>query len=186
MKLLIFGSTGGTGRELVKQALDQGHSVMAYARNPDKIGNIQHSSLKIIYGDVLDPDAVEGAVAGQEAIFITIGAGAKRTTLREEGTRRKTSDLSILAWRGRFSSQPAVLYQIHNRSGIPAKCFRRPRTSGSCCETKLVGLDYSSPSSSQGQPANGSISARLSHDGYTNQRLDLTCRCSRLHVKAAC
>ena len=87
MKLLIFGSTGGTGRELVKQALDQGHSVMAYARNPDKIGNIQHSSLKIIYGDVLDPDAVEGAVAGQEAVFITIGAGAKRTTLREEGTR---------------------------------------------------------------------------------------------------
>ena len=87
MKLLIFGSTGGTGRELVKQALDQGHSVMAYARNSDKIGNIQHSSLKIICGDVLDPDAVEAAVAGQEAVFITIGAGAKRTTLREEGTR---------------------------------------------------------------------------------------------------
>jgi len=87
MKLLIFGSTGGTGRGLVKQALDQGHSVMAYARDPAKIGDIQHSSLKIVCGDVLDPAAVEGAVAEQEAVFITIGAGAKRTTLREEGTR---------------------------------------------------------------------------------------------------
>jgi putative NADH-flavin reductase len=87
MKLLVFGSTGGTGRELVEQALDQGHSVMAYARDPAKIGDIQHSSLKIVCGDVLDPAAVEGAVAGQEAAFITIGAGAKRTTLREEGTR---------------------------------------------------------------------------------------------------
>ncbi len=87
MELLIFGSTGGTGRELVKQALDQDHSVTAYARHAAKIEDIQHSNLRIVYGDVLDPAAVESAVAGQEAVFITIGAGAKRTTLREEGTR---------------------------------------------------------------------------------------------------
>jgi putative NADH-flavin reductase len=87
MKLLIFGSTGGTGRELVKQALDQGHGVTAYARDPAKIEDLQHPSLKVVSGDVLDPAAVESAVAGQEAIFSTIGAGAERTTLREEGTQ---------------------------------------------------------------------------------------------------
>jgi len=87
MKLLIFGSTGGTGRELVKQALEQGHSVTAYARNPAKIEDIKHSSLQVVRGDVLDPAGVEGAVAGQDAVLSTIGAGAGRTTLREEGTR---------------------------------------------------------------------------------------------------
>ena len=87
MKLLIFGSTGGTGRELVNQALDQGHSITAYARDPAKIEDIQHSSLKVVRGNVLDPIAVKGAVAGQEAVFVTIGAGPARTTLREEGTR---------------------------------------------------------------------------------------------------
>lgn len=87
MKLLVFGSTGGTGRELVKQALGQGHIVSAYARDPAKIADIQHSSLKVVCGDVLDPAEVEGAIAGQDAVFTTIGAGAKRTTLREEGTR---------------------------------------------------------------------------------------------------
>ena len=87
MKLLIFGSTGGTGREVVKQALDQGHSVTAYARDPAKIEDIQHSSLKVVRGNVLDPVAVKEAVAGHEAVFVTIGAGPTRTTLREDGTR---------------------------------------------------------------------------------------------------
>jgi putative NADH-flavin reductase len=87
MKLLIFGSTGGTGRELVKQALEQGHSVTAYARNLTKLDEIQHASLQVVRGDVLDPAGVESAVAGKEAVLSTIGAGAGRTSLREEGTR---------------------------------------------------------------------------------------------------
>ena len=87
MKLLIFGSTGGTGRELLRQALDQGHHVTAYARDPAKLGDIKHVNLQVVRGDVLDPAAVEGAVTGHEAVFITIGAGSTRTTLREEGTR---------------------------------------------------------------------------------------------------
>ena len=40
MKLLIFGATGGTGRELLKQALKRGHNVTAYARNPAKIDDM--------------------------------------------------------------------------------------------------------------------------------------------------
>ncbi len=87
MKLLVFGSTGGTGRELLKQALEQGHNVVAYARNPAKIDDIKHASLQVVRGDVLDPAVVESAVAGQEAVLSTIGASAERTTLREDGTR---------------------------------------------------------------------------------------------------
>ena len=86
MKLIIFGSTGGTGRELLKQALGQGHNVVAYARNPAKIDDIKHAGLRVVRGDVLDPAVVESATAGQEAVLSTIGAGAKRTTLREDGT----------------------------------------------------------------------------------------------------
>jgi len=87
MKLLVFGSTGGTGRELLKQALDQGHNVVAFVRNPSTIDDIKYANLQVVQGDVLDPTVVENAVAGQEAVLCTIGAGAKRTTLREDGTR---------------------------------------------------------------------------------------------------
>jgi len=87
MKIVIFGSTGGTGRELIKQALDQGHHVTAQARNPDVLGDLDHPKLEVVRGDVLVPADVEHAVAGQEAVLCAIGAGAERTTLREDGTR---------------------------------------------------------------------------------------------------
>jgi len=87
MKLLVFGSTGGTGRELVKQALEQGHEVTAFARNPDKLGDLTHPALRVVRGDVLDPAAVEKDVNGHDAVLCAIGAGAGRSTLREEGTR---------------------------------------------------------------------------------------------------
>ena len=84
MKLLIFGTTGGTGRELLNQALDQDHSVTAYARDPAKIEDIQHPNLKVVRGDVLDPVAVESVVAGHEAVFVTIGAGPVQLFERRE------------------------------------------------------------------------------------------------------
>jgi putative NADH-flavin reductase len=87
MRLLVFGATGGTGRELLIQALDQGHSVMAYARDPAKIEDIQHSRLTVVRGDVLEAAAVRSVVAGHDGVLVTIGAGAMRTALREEGTR---------------------------------------------------------------------------------------------------
>lgn len=87
MKLVIFGSTAGTGRELLEQALEDGHDVSAFARTPEKIDDLEYPNLQVIQGDVLDSAAVEAAVAGQGAVLCTIGAGAGRTTLREDATR---------------------------------------------------------------------------------------------------
>jgi putative NADH-flavin reductase len=87
MKIIVFGSTGGTGRELVKQALDSGLEVTAFARTPAKLDDILHNNLKTIEGDILDQDAVNAAIQGHDAVFCTIGVGAERTTLREDGTR---------------------------------------------------------------------------------------------------
>ena len=37
LKLLVFGGTGGTGKEVVTQALEQGHFVTAVVRTPEKV-----------------------------------------------------------------------------------------------------------------------------------------------------
>ncbi|AOX03250.1 epimerase [Moorena producens PAL-8-15-08-1] len=88
MNILIFGSTGATGRQVVEQALEQGHRVTAFARNPAKL-DINHANLKVVQGDVMDLPSVEKAVQGQEAVVCVLGAGQKMTgTIRSEGTQQ--------------------------------------------------------------------------------------------------
>jgi len=70
--MLIIGATGGTGRELVTQALARGHVVTALVRNPDRL-KIRHEKLTVVKGDVLDPAAVDAAVAGQAAVVSALG-----------------------------------------------------------------------------------------------------------------
>jgi putative NADH-flavin reductase len=86
MKLLIFGATGGTGRELVRLALDRGHEVTAFARDPNGLNG--RNGVRAIAGDVLDAAAVERAVAGHDAVLVAIGKPATSAgNVRSAGTR---------------------------------------------------------------------------------------------------
>jgi putative NADH-flavin reductase len=72
MRIVIVGSTGGTGRELVRQGLSRGHYVTAFARRPADLG-IEHERLAVVAGNVLDAASVEAAVAGQDAVVCALG-----------------------------------------------------------------------------------------------------------------
>jgi nucleoside-diphosphate-sugar epimerase len=87
-RVLIVGATGGTGRQLVAQALERGYAVTVLVRNPSKL-HVEHPQLKTIQGDVLDSTSVEAAVRGQDAVISALGH--KRffypTRILSEGTR---------------------------------------------------------------------------------------------------
>jgi uncharacterized protein YbjT (DUF2867 family) len=87
-RVLIVGATGGTGRELVAQALERGYAVTALVRDPSRL-QVDHPRLTIIQGDVLDENAVEAAMHGQEAVLSALGH--KRffypTRILSQGTR---------------------------------------------------------------------------------------------------
>lgn len=72
MRILIVGATGGTGRELVSQALKQGHRVTAFVRSPDRL-RLRHERLTLARGDVLDHPSVEHAVPGHDAVLSALG-----------------------------------------------------------------------------------------------------------------
>ena len=85
MKLIIFGSTGSIGRQLVRQGLEHGHLVTAFTRAPSKL-DIWHDNLKEVRGDAMNLPSVEKAVQGQDAVLCSLGAGAKGT-VRARGTK---------------------------------------------------------------------------------------------------
>ncbi len=72
MNVIVFGASGKTGQELVRQSLEAGHTVTAYLRNPAKLP-VQHERLRVIQGDVFDAPAVIAACAGQEAALVALG-----------------------------------------------------------------------------------------------------------------
>ncbi len=74
MQLLIFGASGQTGRELVRQALASRHSVTAFVRQPAKLGDAP-PGIRILQGNIADYPNVEAAVAGHDAVVSTLGVG---------------------------------------------------------------------------------------------------------------
>jgi len=87
MKIAVFGATGKTGILIVYQALNQGHEVTAFARDPSKV-TIRHTHLRIIRGDVTEMEMVKQAVTGQDAVLCALGVEKnKPDTTLSEGTR---------------------------------------------------------------------------------------------------
>jgi len=72
MRITIFGATGGTGKQLVEQALAAGYQVVAYVRNPSKL-NTRHENLTIVQGDLADQAMIERAISGADAVISVLG-----------------------------------------------------------------------------------------------------------------
>jgi putative NADH-flavin reductase len=71
-RVLVVGATGGTGRQLVAQALERGFAVTALVRDPARLA-VVHPRLTVMRGDVLDQTSVDAAVRGQEAVVSALG-----------------------------------------------------------------------------------------------------------------
>ena len=86
MKVIIFGATGSVGRLAVEHLLADGHEVTAFARRPAAI-EITDPKLKRLTGNVMILKEVCNAVAGQDAVVVTLGSGTSRKSIvRSRGT----------------------------------------------------------------------------------------------------
>ena len=101
MKIIVFGATGGVGRQVVRQALEAGFDVTAFVRNPAKL-DVAHERLRVVQGDAFNREQVSAAIAGHDAVVSCLGSsrGLKPSTelqemvrciaegMREHGVRR--------------------------------------------------------------------------------------------------
>lgn len=72
MRVTVIGATGGTGRQLVEQALARGYEVTAFVRNPTRLP-LKHDALRVAVGNVLDRASIQRAIAGTEAVLCALG-----------------------------------------------------------------------------------------------------------------
>lgn len=73
--VLVLGATGGTGQQLVTQALQQGHMVTALVRDPSQM-SFASDHLRVLAGSVTDDDsALATAVHGQDVVISALGVG---------------------------------------------------------------------------------------------------------------
>jgi uncharacterized protein YbjT (DUF2867 family) len=97
MKVIVFGSTGGTGRAAIAALLAAGHAVTAFARDAATLADMR--TVRTVQGDAMIAADVAAAVSGQDAVVVSLGnsqnpfamlLGARRTTpldVCEVGTR---------------------------------------------------------------------------------------------------
>jgi len=72
MKLLVLGATGGTGLEMVRQAIEHGHSVTAFVRSPERLKPFANR-ISIKQGNLLNSVELEAVVRGQDAVLSGFG-----------------------------------------------------------------------------------------------------------------
>ena len=75
MNILLIGATGGTGQEILPRLLTAGHAVTVVVRRPKAI-TTRHEHLVIMPGSVRDPDLIDHAVQGQDAVMCAFGPRA--------------------------------------------------------------------------------------------------------------
>lgn len=92
MKIAIIGASRGTGNQLLKFSLEEGHEITALLRNPDKL-HISNKNLHKIKGDILDSSSVFAVTTGRDAVCVCVGMAPalKPVNLFSKGIRNVLS-----------------------------------------------------------------------------------------------
>ena len=71
-QILVIGASRGIGLEVVRQGLERGHRIRAFARGADAI-EVDDPALEKVAGDATDPRAVAQALDGVDAVVLALG-----------------------------------------------------------------------------------------------------------------
>jgi putative NADH-flavin reductase len=122
MRLFILGATGGTGLQLIDQALARGHQVTAFVRSPEKFG-ARPEGLSVQQGDPRDAAALAAALPGHDAVLSALGPpGPRRSTILGESARSTVSAMQSAGIRRLLIVSAAILFED---LGLLAALLRR-------------------------------------------------------------
>lgn len=87
MRVLILGATGGIGVLLVEEALSAGHTVVVYARSPEKLPESLQNNPQVVIckGQLDDAQALSDAMQDVDAVLSALGPAVSRGPLHPKG-----------------------------------------------------------------------------------------------------
>jgi len=72
MNLVVLGATGSTGLEIVRQAIEYGHSVTAFVRSPERLKPFR-DRISVKQGNLLDAAELDPVIKGHDAVLSAFG-----------------------------------------------------------------------------------------------------------------
>ncbi len=145
MIILVVGATGATGRLLVIQLLDRGHSVKAIVRSPEKLPAElkDHKQLTLIQASVLDLTDTDMSqhVKGCDAVASCLGHNLTFKGLFGH-PRKLVTDATRRLCQAIKANQPAhpVKYVLMNTAGNSNRDLNEPLSSGHKIVVGLIRL----------------------------------------------
>jgi len=73
LNILVVGASGATGRVVTAELAARGHTVTAFVRRPDAMGDALPAGVRVVVGDVMQPSDVDAAMPGHDAVVVALG-----------------------------------------------------------------------------------------------------------------
>ncbi len=94
MNILVVGATGNLGRQVVRRAIDEGHTVRCMVRNRERALFLEQWGAQLFQGDLREPDSFAPVLGGIEGVVLAASALANRDY------RDKTNSIEAVDDRG--------------------------------------------------------------------------------------
>jgi uncharacterized protein YbjT (DUF2867 family) len=122
----VTGATGYIGGRLAPQLLDNGHTVRAMARNPDKLADAEwRDRAEVVRGDLGDPNSLTAAFEDVDVVFYLVHSmGSAKDFVSEEARAARNV---VAAARQAGVSRLVYLSGLHP-SGVELSPHLRSRT----------------------------------------------------------
>lgn len=88
MRVLVLGGTGPVGILVIEEALVASHTVVVYARSPQKLPEsiTSNPNVVVVKGDLTDAEALDHALEGVHAVLSALGPAVKAGPMHPSGT----------------------------------------------------------------------------------------------------